>query len=154
MEFNVEITGLNELVAKLQQAPELATPILRRAVADSWKILSKNTNVRTVPFKTGFLLQSFGGSINGLTAIWGPDHAHETTYSRFVEFGTAPHVIEAKNKKVLANKATGQIFGKRVNHPGTKPNPYMERIVDASRDQINETFGTALSQITAALASK
>ena len=29
--------------------------------------------------------------------------------------------------KALANKKSGQIFGKSVNHPGTKANPYLEK---------------------------
>jgi hypothetical protein len=41
-----------------------------------------------------------------------------------LELGTRPHVIEVRDKKVLANRRTGQIFGKRVNHPGTKPYPW------------------------------
>ncbi|WP_086282103.1 HK97-gp10 family putative phage morphogenesis protein [Campylobacter devanensis] len=45
-------------------------------------------------------------------------------YAKFVHFGTKPHIIKAKNKKVLAAK--GKIFGKKVNHPGTKANPYLE----------------------------
>ena len=48
-------------------------------------------------------------------------------YAKFVYFGTRPHVIKPKKMKALANKKSGQIFGKRVNHPGTKANPYLEK---------------------------
>lgn len=37
-------------------------------------------------------------------------------YAPAIEFGSRPHVIEAKNRKVLSNGKT--FFGKRVNHPG------------------------------------
>jgi len=37
-------------------------------------------------------------------------------YAAAIEFGSRPHVIEAKNKKVLSNGK--KFFGKRVNHPG------------------------------------
>jgi len=37
-------------------------------------------------------------------------------YASAIEFGSRPHVIEAKNKKVLSNGK--MFFGKRVNHPG------------------------------------
>lgn len=37
-------------------------------------------------------------------------------YAPAIELGSRPHIIEAKNKKVLSNGKT--IFGKRVNHPG------------------------------------
>jgi len=46
-------------------------------------------------------------------------------YAAVVEFGSRPHVIRAKKAKVLANKKTGQVFGKEVNHPGTSAQPYM-----------------------------
>lgn len=45
-------------------------------------------------------------------------------YARFVEFGTKPHIIRAKNKPVLGTKKVG-FFGKEVNHPGTKPKPFL-----------------------------
>lgn len=48
-------------------------------------------------------------------------------YAKFVYFGTKPHVIKPKKMKALANKKSGQIFGKSVNHPGTKANPYIEK---------------------------
>jgi hypothetical protein len=70
-----------------------------------------------------------------------------------VEFGTAPHIIRAVNKKVLANTQTGQVFGPVVHHPGTKANPFMERIVAASQPEIEGLFGQALDQITTALAA-
>lgn len=46
-------------------------------------------------------------------------------YAKFVHFGTKPYVIKPKNKKALANKKAGIIFGKKVNHPGIKANPYL-----------------------------
>ena len=39
--------------------------------------------------------------------------------------GTKAHIIRPKNKKALANKKAGLFFGKKVNHPGTKANPYL-----------------------------
>lgn len=68
-------------------------------------------------------------------------------YGKFVEFGTSPHTIEAKNKESLAFEWTevdGQMVGrkgrlekkmsksqsskafyKKVKHPGTRPNPFI-----------------------------
>jgi len=46
-------------------------------------------------------------------------------YSSAVEYGTKPHIIRAKNKKVLANVNTGQFFGKKVRHPGTDAHPFL-----------------------------
>jgi hypothetical protein len=41
-----------------------------------------------------------------------------------LELGTRAHPIDARNAKVLANRRTGQIFGKHVDHPGTRPYPW------------------------------
>lgn len=57
-------------------------------------------------------------------------------YAQFVEFGTRPHVIRPRNKKILAwgasrrlsgNARTGSdmIFAHEVHHPGTKAQPYI-----------------------------
>ena len=49
-------------------------------------------------------------------------------YGVYVEYGTLPHVIEAKNAKALHWKSGGKdVFAKRVNHPGTAPNPFIRR---------------------------
>jgi len=56
--------------------------------------------------------------------------ADGVTYGIDVEFGTDPHVIIVKNKKVLANKKKGLIFGKIVNHPGTTAQPFMRPSLD------------------------
>lgn len=47
-------------------------------------------------------------------------------YGEYVEYGTNPHIIQAKNKKALAFQKGGDtIIVKRVNHPGTRPNPFI-----------------------------
>lgn len=68
-------------------------------------------------------------------------------YGVYVHEGTRPHVIEVKNKKILANKRTGQLFGRRVNHPGTKANPFMQRAVEGSQNDINDLFGKIIRDI-------
>jgi len=48
-------------------------------------------------------------------------------YAGFVEFGTAPHVIEPKpGRKALKFPVAGGGYGfaRRVNHPGTTPHPF------------------------------
>lgn len=46
--------------------------------------------------------------------------------SRFIESGTAAHIIEPSRARVLAFTVGGdRIFAKRVNHPGTEAKPFM-----------------------------
>jgi hypothetical protein len=153
LEFKVEITGLNALIAKFKQAPEIAAPILQRAISGSAAVLATNTNSSTVPIKSGFLIQSFGARFGNLMMSWGPDVNYKTSYSSFVEFGTKPHTIYPKDKKALFWPGASHPV-RSVNHPGTKPNPFMERILAASQSGINDQFGKALQLITEAIAAQ
>lgn len=65
----------------------------------------------------------------------------------------APYIIRPVNAKVLANTKTGEIFGDLVRHPGTKANPYMERIIAAAQPDITSLFEGALETITAQIAT-
>ena len=120
MEFTVRIQGLDQLVAKLQQAPSIAAPILQRALAASQAILAKHTVKGVVPWRTGFLTQSFRAEMTTGLLRWFPT----ASYAPYVEFGTAPHVIAPKEKKALYWPGAAHPVA-RVNHPGTKPNRYL-----------------------------
>jgi len=61
-------------------------------------------------------------------------------YAEAIEFGTDPHVIKIKNKKVLANKKKGIIFGKQVMHPGTEAQPYFRPALDQVKNIWIERF--------------
>jgi hypothetical protein len=147
--FTVEIPNLPALQAALADYPAISQPIVQAAVVGSQALLAKYTNASTVPIRTGYLVQNWGFDVGNLIARWYP----KASYAPYVELGTGPHIIRAVNKKVLANVQTGQIFGPVVNHPGTKANPFMERIVAAAQPEITALFGTALDNITAAIAA-
>jgi hypothetical protein len=71
----------------------------------------------------------------------------------FLEFGTAPHTITPRNGRFLVfapnaanrrlsgapRKGTSRsdlVFARRVNHPGTKPYPFMVPAGEEARDDI------------------
>src|ERR1700719_525659 len=116
MEFVVQIVGLDQLVAKLKEAPSIAAPILQRALSASQAILAKHTVKGIVPWRTGFLTQSFRAELTTGLLRWFPT----ASYAPFVEFGTKPHVILPKDKKALYWPGASHPVAK-VNHPGTKP---------------------------------
>jgi hypothetical protein len=76
-------------------------------------------------YRTGALYRSVRSNRN--TVRVGTDHW------RFVEFGTRRHLITVKRKKVLANRKTGQVFGKKVNHPGNRAYAPIRRAVYKKR---------------------
>jgi hypothetical protein len=149
-QFTVQIVGLDQLVARLQEAPSIAAPILQRAIDASHAILAKyTTNRGIVPWRTGFLAQQWGWESTTLSGRWFP----RASYAPYVEFGTKPHVILPKDKKALSWPGAAHPVA-RVNHPGTKPNDFMGRIVAAAQPDINAMFTTALQQIVAQIAAQ
>lgn len=49
-------------------------------------------------------------------------------YAEWVHDGTRPHRIEARNKKALRFRMGGRIvIVKAVDHPGTRPRPFLDR---------------------------
>lgn len=59
----------------------------------------------------------------------------------YVVRGTAPHEIRPVNASVLAFQVGGKmVFTPLVRHPGTKPNPFMQRAVEDARSKVDEVF--------------
>lgn len=56
-------------------------------------------------------------------------------YGLFVELGTRPHVIESKGPWPLRNRRTGEVFGRRVRHPGTTAQPFLRPALDVIRGE-------------------
>lgn len=54
-------------------------------------------------------------------------------YGRYVNDGTRPHVIRSTGRWPLRNRATGQVFGPVVHHPGTQGAHFIE----ATAQQLN-----------------
>lgn len=149
VEFKITVQNLPQLTAAFAQAPAIVAPILQRALSASSAILASHTVKGIVPWRTGFLTQTFRAEMTGLVLRWFPT----ASYAPYVEWGTRPHDIYPVNKKALFWAGAAHPV-KVVHHPGSKANPFMERIVEASQSEINATFGTALAQIAAAIAAK
>jgi hypothetical protein len=64
------------------------------------------------------------------------------SYAVYVVKGTRPHVIRPVNASVLAFEASdgSMVFAHMVNHPGTKPNPFMQEAAEDARSKAEETF--------------
>lgn len=56
---------------------------------------------------------------------------------KYIEFGTNPHIIQPANKKALAFEIDGEmIFAKKVDHPGTRPNPFIRNVLNTQLPRI------------------
>ncbi len=159
-EFEVTIPNLPDLKRAFREFPKIAAPILQRAIEGTAFVFQKNTLKNDpVPWRTGNLTQSFRFRTAPLEARWYPT----ANYAHFVELGTKPHVIRPVKARALAwgqggsrgyvTAASGRqyyrssggstVFAMRVNHPGTKPKPFMKKIVDKSASEIGRLFQQA-----------
>jgi hypothetical protein len=91
-----------------------------------------------VPVDTGDLHDtihtSYPGTGKGRVHAGGESDGRLVDYWADVEYGTDPHVIRVRDKKVLYNAETGQFFGRVVNHPGTPAQPFMRPALYRHRD--------------------
>ncbi len=140
--FEVKINGLDKFVAAMKNAPNVTGPIFNQAIARVPDILAKYTIPGNVPYRTGQLIQTFRRQVNPLSARWFPT----VKYAPFVNFGTRPHVILPKKGEFLSWPGAAHPV-RRVNHPGSRANPFMQRILSAATREINGTFVEALTLI-------
>ena len=140
--FRIETDMFRRQMAAFAKKKDLE---FRRIVVDAVLYLKQRAKERVRDFtkgskvRSGFLINNIRNKItnNGLSG----EVVSGAEYSRAFEEGTAPHVIEVKNKKVLAGPLRGApagwvvsaksksmgfaTYGKRIFHPGTKPHPFM-----------------------------
>lgn len=147
-DFQVQVVGLDKLQAAFKASPETTRNIMNPVLHTAVNILAKYTTKGIVPWKTGRLTQSFIASYGDLMAMWRPT----VKYAMYVHEGTSPHVILPINGKALMwPGATHPV--KRVNHPGSKGNPFMPRILQNSQSDIDALLKKGLDQLTGAIAS-
>lgn len=92
-----------------------------------------------VPILSGKLQKSIHieWTENGFDLVFGDENTYLPKlgfgYEYLVANGTQPHIITAKNAKVLTNGI--KFFGKTVHHPGTKANPFDVRTFQAIQNK-------------------
>jgi hypothetical protein len=96
------------------------------------------------PYKSGELVGSITtkrwGNQYGYFAQVGPTAPH----TPFVVLGTAPHDIYPVNARVLHWLSSGgDIFATHVRHPGTRPNPFMDRTQADYEESVDDLWGVA-----------
>ena len=138
--MGITIKGGDAFKKKLQDLAAEYPEVMDQALDDTADAMSLDAQ-RMVPVDTGRLRASINVKRDFLIKAIGTN----VEYATDVEFGTGPHEIVAKNKKVLANKKKGIIFGKKVKHPGSKPRPYMRPAFENNRRRVAEFFIQNLS---------
>lgn len=151
MQIKVEIPNLKQMQKAFSQAPEDMYREANTAIRSSILKVEQQA-VMESPIDTGRLRQSIHQGI-----VWGPLYGAvgpTVNYAYWVHQGSRPHLIRVRNKRVLANRRTGQIFGKLVHHPGYKGNPFMKRAAEQSKKEIEDFFKQALDRVLKNIANK
>lgn len=148
-QFEIEIKGLNKLNTAFKESPKMIIDELKQAIKTSIFII-RPMMVRNAPVDTSKLRQNINAKASGLEGTVGPN-MRVTPYAWFVHEGTRPHIIRVKRAKVLASKK-GIIFGPVVHHPGTKPNPFVERTADEAKEPVDRIFQKSADDIVKKLA--
>lgn len=137
MGYKVKVAGREELMRRLERI----TPGVTEAAAEANLEVAKeaaNLISADAPHDSGEYMESIRGGFQrdnpGIVPVGGrkskdPDAVgvYADWYWRFLEFGTAPHKIKAKNKPALVFRgADGSLVStKEVMHPGSRAQPHV-----------------------------
>ena len=146
-DFSVQIVGLDKLQAAFKQSPDIVRSVMNPVLHTAINILGKYTVKGIVPWRTGRLTQSFIASYGDLMAMWRPT----AKYAIYVHEGTDPHVILPVKKNALMWPGAAHPV-KKVNHPGTRANPFMPRIIQNAKSDVDALLQKGLDQLTSAIA--
>lgn len=122
--IDVHPQNLDEIRATFARlAPEVKDKALRKLAQVAFKTARTqvDTHTKTRALARSLTLQSAGDSAWNI----GHDQQH-APYAPFVHWGSRPHIIRPKSKKVLRWAGPhGDIFARFVRHPGYDGDPWL-----------------------------
>ena len=75
-------------------------------------------------------------------------------YGPAIHDGSKPHKIEPKTKKALSFESGGSLYARRsVQHPGTKPDPFLTEALENKQSEIANEFDFVLDELAQRLNS-
>jgi HK97 gp10 family phage protein len=145
MDIDIDITPeIARFAGCYSRASDTIHREMRNTMNDS-VLLVENSGKANAPVKTGTLRRSItsqvrgaGGSVSGIVGTNVP-------YAKFVHEGTAPHVIVPVSAKALFWPGAAHPV-KRVNHPGTRANPFLKKALQQQRGAVLQLWNRRLVQ--------
>ncbi|WP_456382171.1 HK97 gp10 family phage protein [Persephonella sp.] len=137
MGLKIEIKGLKNLVKMSKTSEKAARRGIKAAGKAYYDMVHQDIDAgKSFTPRTGNLQQSITFRHAGYSAVIG---THKE-YAPFVEFGTRPHKIMAKKGALKIPTDSGYIFRKSVNHPGSKPYPFLYLNFEERKKKVVEVF--------------
>lgn len=153
---NIKITGGRELALALKQLPkQLEQNVMRQALRAGAKVIQDKAK-ELVPVHTGDLKKSLKLSTRsrkGIVTVSVATRGKGAYIARFIEFGTAPHLIKGRNGGMLKFVARdgNTVETASVNHPGIKAKPFLRPSLDAKAKEaiiaVGEKIRSRLSNL-------
>lgn len=142
-EFRVK--GLADLNKFLQQLPaKMEQNVLRSALRAGANVVRDEAKAN-VPVDSGLLRDGLKVSTNSrrgrVTAKVKATGRH-AYIAPWLEYGTAAHKIVSKGKGLYF----GGMFARGVQHPGSRPKPFMRPALDSQAQQAVIAIGNAIKQ--------
>lgn len=128
MRFTQDLSGTEAIRRKLEQ---IGGKLAKRALAETAEEIEENVGEwagrHTRPGGTGALFRSIVARPLGDGSQWEIGHDLQVApHVLFVHWGTRPHKIKPKNKKMLRFPVGGKFaFAREVNHPGYRGDPWL-----------------------------
>jgi HK97 gp10 family phage protein len=136
MQIDIQEEGFIKLTSKLKKGTRESvargiTRVTQFMERETRRNITESVYNRSVPWRrSGKARQSIvGQSVDDMTG----KVFVGVNYARFIEYGTRPHQIRAKNARVLAGD--GRVFGRVVNHPGSKAYPFWRPAVKTTQTE-------------------
>ena len=130
---------IDQLLARL--TPQALAAMQQTLLQPVVVTVQDNVQQRT-PVRTGNLRRSIAGRVErvGERGVVGTT----VSYAWAVQEGTRPHTIAPVNGKVLVFRVgNARVFARSVRHPGTRPQPFLDEGLAASRDTIDTLLAQA-----------
>jgi len=137
--ITIKVEGLKALSDRLKKISAIAQTDGAIAMTKKGALVFAKAARKTVPVKRGILLKSIAirrfRKVPKTRFVYlvgntvGKRAKYDGWYGRLVEFGTAPHEIKVKRKKILRTKE-GIFLGVKVQHPGARAKPWLKLAFD------------------------
>lgn len=129
----VHVKGLSQLQAFLDKLPDKAKPIVRSGLRAAANVVRAAAQAN-VPVESGQLRDSLSPKAGLSTSTRGgvitAKARTKVFYAKFIEYGTRPHTITARDGGFLQ---FGSTFRTSVQHPGiVHPRAFMRPALDAN----------------------
>lgn len=161
VDVRIEVVGDKALYARMAALRGFFQSRELKVVAEE----AKNRLIRTArdaaPRRSRFLVRSISGEVEGFgTRNLAIRVGSVARYAPHVEFGTRPHPIVPRSRKSLfwvaydtpqtraKMRGAGAVFtfAGAVNHPGTKPQPFLYPALDAVKPRLLQALERLLAQ--------